>query len=116
MGSNVSQVYNMQMAVTMMMSLLGKSVIFSRRVWTTPIGFDSDKFLNCIAVAYTDQGMPQLVRAFKDIEHRLGSMKSEHSAGVVKIDIDVLQYGDQRFHASDWNRDYIKALMKEMDL
>lgn len=35
--------------------------------------------------------------------------------GKIAMDIDLLKYDNQRFHESDWTRDYIVKLMKHFD-
>lgn len=37
----------------------------------------------------------------------------EKDKNIVKIDIDILLYGDKRLHDKDWTRGYVKELMKE---
>ena len=32
--------------------------------------------------------------------------------GIVPIDLDLLLYDDERFHLQDWERSYIKDLLK----
>lgn len=114
LGSNVSQEANMLKAKGMIERLLDGDVVFSEYMWTNPIGVDSDKFLNCLAIAHTDMDVAQFDMALKDIEHNLGSSKAEHQKGIVRIDIDVLLFGGQRYHEADWGRDYVKKMMAEL--
>lgn len=114
LGANENQESNMQLAQYKLERLLSNQVIFSETMWTTPIGIDSDRFLNCLAVAHTHHSFTQLHRALKQIERSLGSQRAERKRGVVKMDIDILLFGDQRYHTSDWKRDYIRRLLERM--
>jgi len=33
----------------------------------------------------------------------------------VRIDIDILQYDEERLHVEDWNRPYVEKLLKQLD-
>ena len=101
LGANENQESNMQLAQYKLERLLSNQVIFSEMMWTTPIGIDSDRFLNCLAVAHTHHSFTQLHRALKQIERSLGSLRAERKRGVVKMDIDILLFGDSRYLIDD---------------
>ena len=50
----------------------------------------------------------------KDIEAQMGSVSEERKKGIVKIDIDLLQFDGTKRKADDWGRDYIQLLLKEL--
>ena len=50
----------------------------------------------------------------KDIEAQMGSVSEERKKGIVKIDIDLLQFDGTKRKADDWSRDYIQLLLKEL--
>lgn len=112
-GSNINAKDNMQKAKEILIRLLG-DVKFSSTISTEPIGVDSEPYLNCVAAAYTTHGYPQLHRAFKQIERQMGSTSGQHHKGIVKIDIDILQLADTKFHEEDWDRFYIKQLLPQI--
>jgi 7,8-dihydro-6-hydroxymethylpterin-pyrophosphokinase (HPPK) len=114
LGANENQESNMQLAQYKLERLLSNQVIFSETMWTTPIGIDSDRFLNCLAVAHTHHSFTQLHRALKQIERSLGSLRAERKRGVVKMDIDILLFGDSRYHTDDWQRNYVRRLLERM--
>ena len=93
LGANENQESNMQLAQYKLERLLSNQVIFSEMMWTTPIGIDSDRFLNCLAVAHTHHSFTQLHRALKQIERSLG---------------------DSRYHIDDWQRNYVRRLLERM--
>ena len=47
-----------------------------------------------------------------ETERRLGRIHNED--GVVAIDLDLMQYDNQRHHLRDWDREYIKNLINEL--
>ena len=44
----------------------------------------------------------------------MGSLPEDRRKGIVKIDIDLLQFDDIRRKKEDWNRDYIQLLINEL--
>ena len=44
----------------------------------------------------------------------MGSMSEERKKGIVKIDIDLLQFDNTKRKADDWSRDYIQLLINEL--
>ena len=50
----------------------------------------------------------------KNIEIECGRTDASKSEGIIPMDIDVLKYGDNTEHVEDWQRDYIKILIKEI--
>lgn len=93
--------------------MFGKSIIFTECVWTEPIGIKSDKFLNCLAFTHTQHKLEYLCMALKHIEQACGNSKRARTNNIVKMDIDILKYGDITLHTDDWNRKYIADLIKE---
>lgn len=113
LGSNKDQQTNIEKAEKLVSSLL-PNIHFSTSLWTDPIGIpESDKFLNCIGVATTRHDLAQVERALKQIERKCGRSKGEKAQGIIRLDIDILQYGDKIYHAQDWKRSYIKKLIRE---
>lgn len=88
-------------------------IVFSRQMWTNPVDIKSDKFLNCMLFTHTSCGLDEVERSIKEIECICGRKNDEKDKNIVKIDIDILLYGDKRLHDKDWTRGYVKELMKE---
>ena len=40
----------------------------------------------------------------------MGRTAEDRRLGIVRIDLDLLQYDDTRFHLRDWERPYVKLL------
>lgn len=89
-------------------------VVYSQMVWTEPVGIKTNNlFLNCVGVAETRYAYNQLKHAFKRIERRIGDSHGLRTTGCVRLDIDILEYDDIRYHEADWNRPYMKELLDE---
>ena len=114
LGSNDRQETNMIIAKQLLEQLFG-DIQFTKSVWTNPIGIESDRFLNCLAIAHTKHREPQIKSALKRIEIRCGDTRAFRSINIVRMDIDILLFDGQRIHAEDWQRPYIKNLMKEIN-
>lgn len=114
LGSNHEQEKNVGFAMNQL-SQNFPGVRFSRLLWTEPIGMEnSPQFVNALAIAFTDLPEPDIVHILKDIERQCGRTKEEKKQGIVKLDLDLLLYGDLRRKEEDWERDYVKQLLGEM--
>lgn len=114
LGSNDRQEINMLTAKQLLRQLFS-DIEFTKSVWTKPIGIESDRFLNCLAIAHTKHREPQMKSALKRIQLRCGDTRSLRTINIVRMDIDILLFDHQRLHEKDWERPYIKNLMKEID-
>ncbi|MDY6206978.1 MAG: 2-amino-4-hydroxy-6-hydroxymethyldihydropteridine diphosphokinase [Prevotella sp.] len=112
-GTNVDHEEKMAFAKKYLRGLFS-TIVFTNDIWTDPINIVSDRFLNCLALTTTKHGLKQMERALKQIEKKCGDSKSKRSENIIAIDIDILQYGNQRLNEEDWNREYIQALIKEL--
>ena len=113
LGSNIEQESNINQAIRLLKQKLN-DVVCTDVVWTEPIGVDSDMFLNCLLKGYTTLEMQVLAEAVKETEYLCGRTEKESIDGIIRIDIDVLQYDNLRFHSNDWQRNYIKELIKDL--
>ena len=113
LGSNIGQRAAMDMALRQLGGIVagGRS---TGAVWTEPIGMQSDRFLNCLFAGTTTMGLAELTAVTKDIERRCGRTVAEAAAGLIRMDIDILEYGGRRLRPADWERTYIKQLFEEI--
>ena len=81
---------------------------------TSPIGMSCGDFLNSMTLGKTTQTTDELVMQLKALERRFGDKKSLRRQGIIVLDIDLLQYGNQRHHEDDWERDYVQELASEL--
>lgn len=110
LGSNFEAKENIEFAKRKLYIILGEETIFTKEIWTDPIGMDSDRFLNCLCFSKTTHTLQQITKAFKKIEkQRLRSRKND-LLNRITLDIDILQYEDTRYHLQDWKRPYVKKL------
>lgn len=114
LGSNKDAKKNMDKARGLLQHLF-KGVVFTSCIWTDPINIESDKFLNCLAYAETTHQVKQLEMALKQIERRCGDGKSLRRTNIIKMDIDILQFDDVKYHEKDWTRPYIIKLLDELN-
>lgn len=89
---------------------------FSQTIQTEPIGkcFQNTMFYNALAVGTVGEIQPsELVCILKKMEHACGDNVQLRKKGTVVIDLDLLKYDSLIFHEADWNRPYIKKLVKD---
>lgn len=114
LGSNHEQLNNIKRAKSLLDDMF-VDVRYSPFEWTEPIGLSSGKFLNGIACAKSPYALGDALQVLKDIERKCGRAEGDKNEGLVLIDLDLLQYGTQRLHQSDWNRTYIRQLINKVE-
>lgn len=112
-GSNYNQKENISFAKKKLAGMLGEQTSFTRDMWTEPVGIQSEKFINCICVSTTRHTLLQLTKAFKQLERKCERSKKNDLINKIPLDIDILLYGDQRYHEKDWERQYIQELLND---
>lgn len=113
LGSNVGAELHIEQAKARL-SVVFPQLRFSRSLITPAIGIVSPPFMNCLAEGYCSAPLEEVIVALKDIEAQMGSVPEEREKGIVKIDIDLLQFDDTKRKADDWSRDYIQLLLNEL--
>lgn len=113
-GSNYEQESNVRKASNMLRELFSDEISFTKQIWTESIGILSDRFLNCIATTYSDCSFEELQEKLKNIETLCGNNEEERQHNIVRMDIDILKLGDDKYHVNDWERPYIKELIKDI--
>ena len=113
LGSNVAAELHIEQAKARL-SAVFPQLRFSRSLITPAIGIVSPPFLNCLAEGYCSVPLEEVIVALKDIEAQMGSVSEERKKGIVKIDIDLLQFDNTKRKADDWSRDYIQLLLNEL--
>lgn len=114
-GSNYNPKENVEYAKKKLKTILGDTVRFTESIFTAPIDMASDRFINCICVAETRYKLKQLEKAFKRLERQCNRSKKNDSQNHITIDIDILLYGNEKYHKDDWDRDYVKTLLKQIE-
>lgn len=112
LASNYDQTRQMETARAHLVNLL-QDVKFTSEHWTTPIGTTrKEPYINQLCTATTQEEPLQLIETLKALECTMG--RTHNADGIVAIDLDLLQYGEVRYHLKDWDREYIKDLIKEL--
>lgn len=109
LGSNCDQEKNVLYAMDRLRGLF-PDFSFSRMLWTEPIGIESDKFVNALGWGMVEYTADEIVGILKDIEKECGRKAEDKARNLVRLDLDLLLYGKQRFREDDWKRDYILTL------
>lgn len=88
---------------------------YTQAIWTEPFGGKRpDPYLNQLVKGETDLDYEQLASHLKDIELTLGRTPEERERGIVRIDIDILEYDGVRHHLRDRERPYVQLLLPEL--
>ena len=112
LASNENQEANLQAAREQLTQLLSEAH-FTSAIWTDPINsIRQEPYLNQLCKATTAFSMNLLNEVLKETEKRLGRTHNED--GIVKIDLDLLQYDEAQYHLRDWSRNYVKNLINEL--
>ena len=112
LASNINHEANLEAARTQLTQLLSE-VHFTSAIYTEPVGtLRQEPYLNQLCKGTTALGMNLLNEVLKEIEKRLGRTHNED--GIVTVDLDLLEYDGERFHHRDWERNYVKDLIKEL--
>lgn len=115
-GTNFNRESNAKL-VKEIISEAYQKVQFSEELLTKPVGdaINDEKYLNFLAYCFTEDEPDQIVAKTKQMETQCGNIKLLRKEGKIAMDIDLLKYDDQRFHESDWSRDYVKKLIKQFE-
>ena len=86
---------------------------FTEELWTAPVGTVRrlDKYLNQLLYAETSLSVEELTSRLKEIEMLMGRTDDDRRQGIVRIDLDLMQYDKERYHLRDWERPYIQSLL-----
>ena len=105
LGSNYHQSAHILWASQRLAALLA-DVTLSPILWTPDIHGRGLWYMNRLLRARTMLSPTQLTALLKQIEQETQRTKQH-----VTIDLDLMQYDDQRFYLDDWQRPYIQNLI-----
>ena len=111
-GSNTDQQRHIKEVRRELMEQI-PDICFTDAIWTDPIGMDSSQFLNCLAWGTTALSLEQLQLLLKATERLHGDSQLLRKRCIVRLDLDLLLYNQERLHLKDWNRPYIQKLLKK---
>ena len=90
------------------------SSCYTPEVWTDAVGGATGQYLNQMVKAGTSLDLDALQAALKQIELDMGRTPADRQQGIVRIDLDLMEYDRQRYHLRDWGRHYVQQLIKLM--
>lgn len=105
MGSNYIQSAHIQWASDSL-SLYLDNMRFSQILWTQDIHGTGVWYMNRLAWGQTSLSVKELEQKLKQIEQ-----DSRRTVEQVTIDLDILQYDQQRYHLRDWTHPYVLQLL-----
>jgi len=120
LASNYQAEKHLREARTALADMLSNAV-YTDEIWTEPEGSKAQSsetkalYLNQLVSADTSVNADELNSCLKEIEGNLGRTPECRQRGIVTIDLDLLQYDDIRHHLRDWNRNYVRRLLKLLD-
>lgn len=113
-GSNISPEENVRIAEREV-GLLGESLRKSRFIYTKPLLYEKqDDFLNGVFHIDTPYAYDELNDRLKEIETRLGRVRTGNKSGPRTIDLDTVIYNNQIRDADVFTRDFIKNPVIEL--
>ena len=88
---------------------------YTDALWTEPIGGKrKDYYLNQLVMAETKLSFDELHSQLKAIEMKMGRTAEDRQEGIVRIDLDILAFDNNRHHLADWERHYVKILLPQL--
>ena len=88
---------------------------YTDALWTEPIGGKrKDYYLNQLVKAETKLSFDELHSQLKAIEMKMGRTAEDRQEGIVRIDLDILAFDNNRHHLADWERHYVKILLPQL--
>lgn len=91
------------------------NIKYSDELLTDPINAKrEDKYLNQLAQFESAFDAEQINSRLKVVEQQIGRTDEDRQQGIVRIDLDLLQHDEQRYHLKDWERPYVQKLLPEL--
>ncbi|WP_027449681.1 2-amino-4-hydroxy-6-hydroxymethyldihydropteridine diphosphokinase [Xylanibacter brevis] len=91
------------------------NIKYSDELLTDPINAKrKDKYLNQLAQFESAFDAEQINSRLKAVEQQIGRTDEDRQQGIVRIDLDLLQHDEQRYHLKDWERPYVQKLLPEL--
>lgn len=89
-------------------------ITFTNAILTPACGNpdDTTTYSNMLGKFYTEIPEAKLNILLKDIEKELGDTEAKRKDNIIMMDLDILEYAEERRHNKDWERPYIKQLIR----
>ena len=108
LGSNYQQAVHIRWASERLACLL-ENVRYSRMLWTADVKGSGKWYMNRLMTGTTTLSKEVLEQWLKKTEAETGRTKEK-----VTIDLDILQYDNQRYHEKDWQRKYVVDIINDI--
>ena len=108
LGSNCRQAAHIRWASERLSYLLDNCRL-SRMLWTADIRGSGQWYMNRLATGYTALSVDELQQLLKQTDAETGRTKE-----AVTIDLDLMQYDEQRYHEKDWQRPYVTSIINDI--
>ncbi len=113
-GSNFDAEYTIDEAMLKLPSLLS-DIRFTPVMVNPAIGIEAADFSNLLVTGTTTADAATLNAQLKAIERHCGDSRELREQRHIRLDLDLLAFGNRQMHKADWDRGYIKALLQELD-
>ena len=115
LGSNHDRARNINMAKEKLKDIF-YAIRFSDTILTDPIGMPegTPSYVNAVAVGMTSLSIDELRNEIKRIERLIGRDEFDMQRGKIHIDIDIMQYGEEKYKPNDWTREYNIRLLSQI--
>ena len=115
-GSNTDSELNMALAIRELTHYF-PDIHFSSEQTSEPMGtLRPDWFLNRAACFDSDMPYDDVRAITKKIEQMAGRTPNEKYQEIIRLDIDILQAGMQRFKEYDWQKPYVQRLLRQLKM
>jgi 2-amino-4-hydroxy-6-hydroxymethyldihydropteridine diphosphokinase len=113
-GSNIDPAENVRKAMALLAQKFRHiSVSKSRR--TKPIGFaDQPDFINAVSCIRTKKSKAELKLLLKEIEDRLGRVRTGNKFGPRTIDLDIVVWNGDVIDDDVYTRDFLREMIVEV--
>ncbi|MDO5522440.1 MAG: 2-amino-4-hydroxy-6-hydroxymethyldihydropteridine diphosphokinase [Bacteroidia bacterium] len=115
LGSNIYSKQNIDKARRMLIHYF-PDIVFTPSVIIIENGENNSlPFRNVLGIFNSELPSEEIIQKLKLIEYAMGRQPRDKESGKVIIDIDLLQYGDQILRPEDFEKEYVQALLKEIN-
>lgn len=110
LGSNWQAEQHMQLAMQLLQARF-HTLRFSEAIWMEALNYPQSvgPFLNRVAEGWVCERPEEIQACLKSIECQLGRRSEQKAAGVVVIDLDLLQWNDRILKPADLQRPYVRS-------
>ena len=113
-GSNIDPNQNIKEAQNALANHLNL-IKTSALIETEPIGCSNqDNFLNCAFLVETDMDSTSLKSWLKDLENRMGRVKTENKDGPRTIDLDIVVWNGEVVDNEVYEREFLQTSINEL--